>query len=280
VSGVVSHPDGLIQSEVLTTTFPLDADWRDDAMQQALAKCAGALNNAFTRLSTYYKELKTASTSPESTEYSKSHFPYQCSYHSRGTETISFKYIDRPFEDRLVFIGEEETGRQVLIKFTRTYCHEAHEELMSVNSAPVLYGFQLLPGGWIMVVMEYLHEEEWTMLYDIPLQQREKFRPAIKAAVVHLHGKGYVHGDIRVGNVFVHRKSAAVKLLDFDEAGRVGIAKYPANLNTTSVVRPSGASDGKPITEEHDRFMVGYLFTTEYSGRCLERSITIPQVQE
>ncbi|KAG8845940.1 hypothetical protein FRB91_001310, partial [Serendipita sp. 411] len=28
-SGVLSHPNGIIQSEILTTTLPLDADWRN-----------------------------------------------------------------------------------------------------------------------------------------------------------------------------------------------------------------------------------------------------------
>lgn len=144
ISGVVIHPDGTIQSEVLTSTFPLDADWRNNAIQNGLAKCAGALYNALDGLSRYYNELNPLSMPMKP---SKFRFPYQNSYHSiETTAPISFKYIERPFE---------------------------------------------------------------------------------------------------------------------------GESKYPANWNTTGVVRPDGAYDGQLVTKAHDLFMVGELFKREYSGRTL-----------
>ncbi|KAG9053841.1 hypothetical protein FS842_006981 [Serendipita sp. 407] len=279
-SGVLSHPNGIIQSEILTTTLPLDADWRNSEIQMAIAKIAGALENALAGLLAYYKAFNSPAPSMP-IKHLLFHFPYQNSYlDSELGPRISFTYTQRPFEDRLIFLGKELEGskRQIMIKFTRTYSSAVHKELAGLGYAPALHGLQRLPGGWYMVVMEYLDEgEDWMMLYDLPPQLRDGFRPTINTVVDHLHKKGYVHGDIQVGNLFVNIKSGTVKFLDFDEAGVAGEAKYPMNWNTTTVNRPYGAYGGQLITQEHDLFMVKELFKGEYSGRPLDRSINIPK---
>jgi hypothetical protein len=53
----------------------------------------------------------------------------------------------------LVFFGIEETT-PICIKFVRRYSSEAHTFCASRGFAPELKGFDKLPGGWYMVVME------------------------------------------------------------------------------------------------------------------------------
>jgi hypothetical protein len=49
-------------------------------------------------------------------------------------------------------------------------------------------------------------------------------------ALVELHGLGVVHGDIRLANVVLEGKKAY--LIDFDFAGRAGLAFYPPGLSS------------------------------------------------
>jgi serine/threonine protein kinase len=89
----------------------------------------------------------------------------------------------------------------------------------------------------------------------------------VRRVVNELHKGGFVHGDIRDTNLLIDRASlpktvdeVGIHVIDFDWAGLIGQAKYPTGVNTVSVRRPNGAQDGEPITEEHDRQMVSFMF--------------------
>jgi hypothetical protein len=113
-----------------------------------------------------------------------------------------------------------------------------------------------------MVVMEYL-DNSYEMLYTpsemtLPVALRSQLR----AAVHTLHEGGFVHGDIRDVNFMfskVKRAQFRVMILDFDWAGVEGKALYPENVNTFSVRRPDGVTDGKLITKEHDLCMLDWI---------------------
>lgn len=257
VSGAIIHQAGKVQSTVLTATFPLDADWRDDDNWMRLARCLGALKNSFKALTAYYKSLPNPPTASQD-DCLPLNFPYP-----KKCEDITFRYVDRVDPDRLIFSAKEDAypRRSFFIKFSKGYSVDAHRSLSEFGHAPKLYASCHLPGGWIMVVMEEMRYP-WVVLREVESEARTQFREAIEKVVELLHTKEYVHGDIRESNIFVcpNDPSRGIKFIDFDEAGVDGTALYPRNLNTETVLRPLGALDGEKITKEHDRFMMEKLF--------------------
>jgi serine/threonine protein kinase len=116
-----------------------------------------------------------------------------------------------------------------------------------------------------MVVMEEI-ERPWVVLREVTPRSWTQFREPIEKAIESFHANGYVHGDIRLSNIFVFPEdpSRGIKFIDFDEAGVDGEALYPRNLNTETVRRPPGAVDGEKFTKEHDKFMIKELFVQPY----------------
>ena len=62
-----------------------------------------------------------------------------------------------------------------------------------------------------------------------------------------LHAEDYVHGDIRDSNFLVKVDGTDAMLLDFDWAGKEGIAHYPININRLTVERPPEVKNGVRI---------------------------------
>ncbi|KAF8346757.1 hypothetical protein F5887DRAFT_831751, partial [Amanita rubescens] len=72
-----------------------------------------------------------------------------------------------------------------------------------------------------------------------------------------LHQKGFVHGDIQQANILIEKESLTsddvkIHLIDFDWAGPIGEAKYPADVNKITVRRPDGVEGGGFITKQQD----------------------------
>lgn len=84
---------------------------------------------------------------------------------------------------------------------------------------------------------------------------------ALRDAVNLLHTANFVHGDIRDVNLMFSREkgTAKVMILDFDWAGVEGQVRYPTNVNTFSVERPAGVSDGELISKQHDLDMLDQI---------------------
>ena len=51
----------------------------------------------------------------------------------------------------------------------------------------------------------------------------------------------------------------SIKFVDFDWAGRIGVARYPANMNST-INWHQDVSCGRPIIADHDRYLVNTFF--------------------
>ncbi|KAG5653092.1 hypothetical protein H0H81_002317 [Sphagnurus paluster] len=168
--------------------------------------------------------------------------------------------------DKLVFFGELSAGGgEVCIKFTRSYSKEAHELCVMLDIAPRLRGFEKIPGGWYMVVMDRIDEGYYS--YN-NFRKSSKFHAAhtsplhdaIWKGLKSFHDRGFVHGDVRDVNLMVARSGEArFRLIDFDWAGEVGKVLYPMNVNTEGLWRPPNAYDNNPITIEHDEQMMEYI---------------------
>ena len=162
---------------------------------------------------------------------------------------------------KLVFFATvQTTGKKVCVKFTHRYSREVHEACADMKIAPKLLGYELLPGGWIMVVMDRI-DDNYTTLFDIARTMPGHLYDLIKKKLEELHQRGMVHGDIRNANIMVQiAVTDSFMLLDFDWAGTIGQVKYPMNVNRTDLWRPSGAVDGELIKAEHDMMMLDDMF--------------------
>ena len=253
------------QLEPLTACFPVHTNVHEPAIATELARAFGAFRIAVDKLRVHYKNLISRSLqelqAPE--RVLRITFPYPESYGTEDGE-IKFTYDCRLNDGKLIFLATTTGGTKVLIKFTRRYSKQAHQHCAEAGVAPNLLGFESLPTGWYMVVMEYLDPQTYRTLRPED-GSNSRLIEEIKRAVTVLHGGGFVHGDVRDINFMTrHQWSAEEKvrnvfLVDFDWAGVSGIAKYPRLVNRETVQRPEGAEDGELITQEHDWAMVGYI---------------------
>lgn len=264
----------------LTPWFRLDEDWHDSNNWTMLAKCVGALKRALNALSDYYKRLPQPPVPSPVPSSTAALFPYPREYKDiESGAKITFNYVERLYQDVLLFRALDDQERPLIIKFVKQYSTEIHQFLSSTSRAPILYGLTNLSGDWIMVIMEDLREP-WVELLRIQPEEREPFERPIKEAVDSLHANGYVHGDIRASNILVCPSdlSKGIRFIDFDEAGKAGEAIYPRNLNVKDIKRPKGAVGGQKILKEHDLWMTDELFIQKLASnyRSIRRPYQVP----
>ncbi|KAG2737425.1 hypothetical protein P692DRAFT_20761819, partial [Suillus brevipes Sb2] len=169
---------------------------------------------------------------------------------------------------RLVFFGTITDGEAevaICIKFVSRYSRDAHMHCARSGVAPRLRGFERLPGGWYMVVMDRL--AGYDVLADlsddiyIPRAVFNAIRDQLKA----LHAQQLVHGDIRDTNILLKANDRTqYMIIDFDWAGVDKSMRYPAFVNHRDIQRPDGARDGLPIEAAHDDDMLGYIIAGRF----------------
>ncbi|KAI6123372.1 hypothetical protein EDD16DRAFT_177805 [Pisolithus croceorrhizus] len=102
-----------------------------------------------------------------------------------------------------------------------------------------------------MVVMDYI---EGLMLCDA-LERQEvpaNFLAHLHQAGAHLHGAGFVLGDLRQPNIIVTPDDEIiVRLIDFDWAGKDGEVPYPITISP-DILLPEGVAELMPIEKQHD----------------------------
>lgn len=231
-----------------------------------VARHFGAAKKAFHTLEQYYehdiKSLKDRT--PE--------FPHPRAYESLSEPDVvhSFKYYPIAKnstcrsvlqEGKLVFHGKC-GDEDIFIKFVRRYSKDAHETCARLGFAPTLRAFATIPGGWHMVIMDYLgdaYEELNDVWFKFNAEVRRKITEEVREKVESLHRAGFVHGDLLGTNIMVKKNGEeGIFLIDFDWAGKISEARYPMNVNRT-IHRPPGAVDGELIETEHDIYMVDFL---------------------
>ncbi|PFH46627.1 hypothetical protein AMATHDRAFT_154269 [Amanita thiersii Skay4041] len=214
-----------------------------------------AFLNTIQRIEAHYEKLSLCDPPLEGRSY-----PYKTFYHDESGNQIKFRYTERIFPHKLVFRAMTcPDGTQLCVNFTTQYSKDAHYFLAKLGYAPRLHAVTELPGGWNMVVMEfspYLLLD--TLNLVLPSEVRAILKPKIMYAVHLLRRQGFVHGDIRPGNILVDEAilggdTYAFHILDFDWARRrIGEAVYPPFINKKTIRRPEDISGGQPITVEHD----------------------------
>ncbi|KIJ13799.1 hypothetical protein PAXINDRAFT_170116 [Paxillus involutus ATCC 200175] len=192
-------------------------------------------------------------------------FPHCTSFTSLDDSSQKrFRYEEQPLDDKLIFFGTlfEDTEVAICIKFVRCYSREAHLCCASLGFAPNLRGFEQIPGGWFMVVMDKL--VGYKSLADLS-DSAESHLPesvfeAISEQLKQLHLGGFVHGDIRDTNIMLKEDNQQqFMIIDFDWAGKIDEVRYPPYVNGRDIWRPEDAYDGELIQAGHDKAMLNRI---------------------
>ena len=259
-----------MQVQALTPGLRVDCDRHDDRQRNLLAGFVRALRNAYEGLKSFYESpsvlirdpcgYRSGPTSPSIDRP----FPYKDSYTNKGQIECAFKYKSHLVHGAPLFLAEhtdpEADARVILIKFTRTYSKDAHELLASSGFAPELFAVEDLPGGWKMVVMEYL--SGWVMLGEKSRKEQLKYKEKVKEALRIIHDRGFVHGDIRWPNILVSEDN--VKIIDFDQCGQEGVKRYPREWDHRQ--RLKEAKEGELMRKSHDTWMLARIFDQSVSS--------------
>lgn len=205
-----------------------------------------AMRVGFQQLHHWYDSLRSPLiANPQAT------FPFQREFPVNGKQVkLCYEGILIPGLKKPLFLAtREDTGENVVVKFSTQYGAEVHQTLAKCEMAPDIYA-HLDVGGMVMVVMDYIESERFP---DHPTaQQKEK----IRNIAAKLESSGLVHGDLRAPNVLV--EGDRVLAIDFDWSGRVGQARYPVHLNQDETWH-TDACVGCAIEHSHDNFMVNQL---------------------
>ncbi|KAI5999722.1 hypothetical protein EDD15DRAFT_2193751, partial [Pisolithus albus] len=172
-------------------------------------------------------------------------FPSVHTFPENGVE-VRFEYT-KPLEDDhtcVTYLAEtfEAPRKKIVVKFVTRYGDDAHRTMAEAGFAPKLRYFGPIDNTEDAVSYDKLR------MVKVPASVATHLPEAIN----HLHGAGFVFGDLRGPNVIVTPSDEiTVRLIDFDWAGKVGEVTYPVLINEEL----QSAKDVKAmglIDKEHD----------------------------
>lgn len=236
--------------EPITPWLPLLVLREDKKLMLKVVRALAAVKRCLHELSSFYAQLPDVPVD-------QLDFSYFRQWRDEFGRSFQLTYILRLSPTKQVFIaclhseGSRYHKALVLVKFVQgSYGVDTHIRWHANHCAPELLHCQSIPGGWTVVVMEYI-DKATTVQDNRPLSAAHFV--TVKTAVEALHREDLVHGNIRGCNVLqVFSTSATsspvnvssrVALIDFDSAGKVGEARYPAFLNRSDISWPDGVLD-------------------------------------
>jgi len=147
----------------------------------------------------------------------------------------------------------------IYVKFSQRYSIDLHKICASHGLAPKVLGFQLLGGGWFAVAMEKFETvDPRTTSFPEAGEWEGRFRELVND----FHGKGFVHGDLRLAN-FVFTKSGnawRMVLVDFDWGGKEGEVTFPPEPLNEELGVSNNLLYNRQITKDHDRECLSRVF--------------------
>ena len=144
-------------------------------------------------------------------------------------------------------------------KFTKKYSTEAHECAHKLGIAPQIHSVQELPGDWRVVEMDWFEGNTLDVCEEENIQFDVEHKNRFVNAVAQFHTNGFVHGDLRNPQNLLYSPDHGFTIIDFDWAGQVGKARYPANMNHVEITWPKGAEPSHHITVKHDNYWLTKL---------------------
>ncbi|KAH9000572.1 hypothetical protein EDB86DRAFT_3242369 [Lactarius hatsudake] len=164
--------------------------------------------------------------------------------------------FDGPVRDRLLYkarrierlvLGSDDNF--ILIKFVRQYSIDLHQFCAEAGHAPMILGYERLPGGWYAVAMEYIEFGVSIPNSDLLASHRDRWMTELRQLMNNFHAADLVHGDLRDVNILC--KGESVMLVDFDWGGKVGKASFPT-LNLHPELLKDRVSESLMITKGDD----------------------------
>lgn len=204
----------------------------------------------------------TRSTGPSprpNTDVVAGQFPRWRSFKSQEGKECKIEYIRRLPQDldKGVFLAKMTSDgsdeKNVVVKFSHSYSPTTHETLADAQLAPQLYYAKFEdsklgsdgPGMWV-VVMEYLEN-----VADLPKIPNKGQAVNLKKLLEVLRKAESVHGDLRRPNILT--RGDELFIVDFDWAGKDGVAKYPFHINLNEDKNwHVDVGSGRPIKMDHD----------------------------
>jgi hypothetical protein len=247
--------------QVLEQPIRLDYHHTDIKLRTMAAQYFGALRKAADKLRRYYEYDLPKLEALASAVGSDARLPCYSLYRDLADSIKrTIRYSSQSMPDKLIFFGETD-GTKVCIKFATRYLKETHMQCASMGIALILRGFEALPGGWFMVVMDRI-DDVFIPLYASEHSLTFELRNLVLKETILLHQVGYVHGDLHDTILMVRKDGqSGFMLVDFDWARKIGEVCYPMNVNTDPALgRPSGAYDGEVIKADHDMDMLQKFF--------------------
>ena len=223
-----------------------------------LARVMASLKRSLEELFKWYTETRKTITS-RSPGLSKNSRLFMI---SKSIENSNFglTILKRLDEYKFVFEARVKNSREpklkdnqsVILKLSKTYCEKAHMLLEKNEFAPKLYHIQTLPGGWKLIIMEYL-----VGFQEIKGPFKSEQKKKLEEIVDIIHKENIVHGDLREPNIMVSTNNEIdIRIIDFDWAGTVGQVFFPPNINL-AIPWPLDAKPGDAITKKHD---LGFIY--------------------
>lgn len=172
-------------------------------------------------------------------------------YHYNNSLSIKLKH---PLKDNVCVWKASLNEHPTVIKFVHhlIYGIDVHRYLASENMAPSVFHTEELPGGWIVVVMDYVNGEcPVSLETDNDKQNFDEFKNRLKDA---LKRKEFVHGDLHSPNIIKCKDKFMV--VDFDWAGKNGEVEYPATINMQQTRWHCDVKPCHPILHAHDEFQL------------------------
>lgn len=131
----------------------------------------------------------------------------------------------------------EMSNNEVFVKFTETYCEDAHKLLFEKGFAPQLFHVKCV-GRFKAVVMKVVKNAVCILPYlESHTEAKQCLLSKCREALDILSDNNYCHGDLRPCNILVG-ENQDICVVDFDWAGKSGTVKYPFFMNHDEVTPP------------------------------------------
>jgi hypothetical protein len=195
---------------------------------------------------------------------------------TRGKSAVIFPSSSQEFANLISLhdVHDIHTSLPVIVKYLRreNYPVELHHTLAQRGIVPKLYCACSLPGGLVMLVMEYLHpDDHWQPLSKVQDDLEQLMHP-VQACVERFHSvynnnPVIVHGDLRNNNILVRKSpdvscytTEDVRIVDLDWMGEEGVMTYPMTITRFVSYVDDSIRGGSVILKLHDVKHVQNIF--------------------
>ena len=257
---------GAVYGEYVFVDRLVDPVWLVPQNEEAMIKIARmfrALKNAIKEIKKYYSPIimKDQPQFPKDQPRFPKDQPRFPTFQSCYKGVIEYQVrIKRHMFKGILKYNNGQKNVDVVIKFTKRYCTEAHELMHWNGYAPPLIYYQERVEGtqYAVIVMEYhqcftdaMHLDQY--LKENP-QDEATVRKDCEKALMIMNDHGFCHGNLTFKNIRIYKYEQegsfhfCTFIINYKWAGRIGKVRYSFSANI-----PDGIKPGDLITKERER---------------------------